>query len=75
MLTRMPVANMVVISAEPPNDTNGSGIPVTGSSPTTAPMLMTAWPTTHIGDAGREQRAEPVGRAQRGADAEHARTR
>ncbi len=38
---------MVVISAEPPNDTNGSGMPVTGSSPTTAPMLITACAITH----------------------------
>jgi hypothetical protein len=28
---------------EPPADTNGSGMPVTGMSPTTTPMLMNAW--------------------------------
>ena len=26
---------------------NGSGMPVTGSSPVTYPMLMTAWPQSH----------------------------
>ena len=31
----------------PPNDTNGSGTPDTGSRPTTDPMLMTACPTIH----------------------------
>ena len=46
-LASTPAANIVVTSAVPPNDTNGSGMPVTGSSPTTAPMLMTAWPTIH----------------------------
>ena len=47
MFTRMPAPASWSTSADPPNDTNGSGTPVTGSTPTTAPMLITAWPTTH----------------------------
>ena len=31
------------MSEEPPDDTSGSGTPMTGSRPMTAPMLMTAW--------------------------------
>ena len=34
---------MVITSDDPPKEMKGSGIPVTGSSPMTAPMLMTAW--------------------------------
>ena len=30
-------------SDDPPAETNGSGMPVTGSSPTTTAMLMKAW--------------------------------
>ena len=39
----MPTAAKLMISDEPPAETNGSGIPVTGMSPTTTPMLMNAW--------------------------------
>ena len=42
----MPAASIVNTSADPPNDTNGSGTPDTGSSPTTPPMLTAAWATT-----------------------------
>src|SRR5581483_11913673 len=42
-----PTAPIAITSDEPPYDTNGSGTPVTGSRPMTAPMLMTAWPTIH----------------------------
>jgi hypothetical protein len=38
----MPTAAIIGTSDEPPEDTNGSGTPVIGNSPTTAPMLMTA---------------------------------
>jgi hypothetical protein len=31
---------------EPPYETNGSGIPVSGASPSTAARLMAAWPVT-----------------------------
>ena len=41
----MPEANIVVMSEEPPEDTSGSGTPMTGSRPITAPMLMIAWMT------------------------------
>ena len=38
----MPRANMLVMSEDPPEDTSGSGTPMTGSRPMTAPMLMRA---------------------------------
>src|SRR5581483_9260620 len=47
MLARMPAPTIVNTSDDPPNDTNGSGIPETGSRPTTPPMLMAAWAVTH----------------------------
>ena len=31
---------------EPPYETNGSGIPVSGASPSTAARLIAAWPQT-----------------------------
>jgi len=31
-------ATMVITSEDPPNEMNGSGMPVTGSKPITAPM-------------------------------------
>src|SRR5207244_1380151 len=45
-LARTPAPNMAMTSDDPPNETNGRGTPVTGSSPTTAPMLITACPTS-----------------------------
>ena len=39
----MPTAAKLMISDDPPAETNGSGMPVTGMSPTTTPMLMNAW--------------------------------
>ena len=39
----MPTAAKLMIRLEPPALTNGSGMPVTGMSPTTTPMLMNAW--------------------------------
>ena len=39
----MPTAAKLMISDEPPAETNGSGMPVTGIRPTTTPMLMNAW--------------------------------
>ena len=35
------------MSEEPPALTNGSVIPVIGTSATTTPMLMNAWSTSH----------------------------
>ena len=70
--TRMPVASMVVMSAEPPNDTNGSGMPVTGSrADDRADVDHRLADDPHRG-AGGDERTEPVGRAQRGARAEDA---
>ena len=39
---------MVMTSEEPPKEMKGRGIPVTGRSPTTAPMLITAWLVTQV---------------------------
>lgn len=39
----MPTAVRVIASDEPPALTNGSVMPVTGTRPTTTPMLMNAW--------------------------------
>ncbi len=47
MLMSTPAAAIVITSDEPPNEMNGSGIPVTGSTPTTAPTLMTVSAPTH----------------------------
>ena len=44
----MPSANIVVMSEEPPDETRGSGTPMTGRRLMTAPMLMTAWTTIHV---------------------------
>jgi hypothetical protein len=41
----MPSATIVTISDDRPDDTSGSGTPVMGSSPSTAPMLTSAWVT------------------------------
>ena len=35
----------VAISEEPPDDTNGRGLPVVGTSPMTQPMFKNAWNT------------------------------
>ena len=75
MFTRMPAANIVMTSAEPPNETNGSGMPVTGQQADDRADVDDGLPDDPHGDAGREQRAEAVGRAQRGAHAEHRRRR
>src|SRR5204863_7117244 len=39
-LSSTPTANSRITSDEPPNDTKGSGTPVTGRMPITAPMFM-----------------------------------
>ena len=51
----MPRASSVVTSADPPAETSGSGTPMTGSSPMTAPMLMIAWTEDPGHDAGRRR--------------------
>src|ERR1019366_10303470 len=42
-LARTPAATMVMRREDPPKEMKGRGIPVTGSRPITAPMLITAW--------------------------------
>lgn len=47
----MPTETSVGSIADPPKETIGRGMPVMGSSPTTAPMLMTAWQANHAATA------------------------
>ena len=63
---------MVTTSDEPPEETNGSGTPVIGRRPMTAPMLTNAWTTNQAVMPDGQQHAEAVGGAQGGADAEDA---
>ena len=44
----LPTASIVVTSEEPPEETKGSGTPMTGSMPMTEPMLIIACPRTHV---------------------------
>ena len=46
MLRRMPTETSATTRLEPPYDTKGSGIPVSGASPITAARLIAAWPHT-----------------------------
>ncbi len=46
-LMSTPAAAMVITRDDPPNEMKGSGIPVTGSTPTTAPMLIKVSAATH----------------------------
>ena len=46
MLRRIPTEASSTTRLEPPYDTNGSGIPVSGAIPITAPMLTAACPQT-----------------------------
>src|SRR5205085_2053854 len=47
MFTRMPIAASETTSEEPPNDISGSGTPVTGRRPVTAPRFTTTWSPSH----------------------------
>jgi hypothetical protein len=47
MDTTIPTAASETTRAEPPNDTNGSGTPVIGRSPVTAPRFTTACTPIH----------------------------
>ncbi len=49
-LASTPKTNMVTTSDVPPEEISGSCSPVTGSSPTTYPMLMAAWATSQVVD-------------------------
>jgi hypothetical protein len=46
MLRRMPTETSSTTRLEPPYETNGSGIPVSGAIPRTAARLMQAWQQT-----------------------------
>jgi hypothetical protein len=46
MLRRTPTAASITTRLEPPYETNGSGIPVSGATPIAAAMLIAAWPQT-----------------------------
>jgi hypothetical protein len=43
----IPSPTIVTSTEESPWDTSGSGTPVIGNTPITAPMFTTAWPTIH----------------------------
>ena len=43
MESRIPTAARLTVRDEPPAETNGSVMPVTGTTATTTPMLMSAW--------------------------------
>ena len=43
MESKTPTAPSETINDDPPNETNGSGTPVIGSSPVTAPRFTSAW--------------------------------
>ena len=57
----MPTAARVITSDDPPKEMKGSGMPVTGSTPMTAPMLITAWLVIQVVTPDGQQAAEPVG--------------
>jgi hypothetical protein len=46
MLRRTPTPTSITTRLEPPYETNGSGIPVSGAIPTQAAMLIAACPQT-----------------------------
>ena len=46
MLRRMPTERSATTRLEPPYETNGSGMPVSGASPSTAARLIAACPQT-----------------------------
>ncbi len=46
MLRRIPTEASKTSRLVPPNETNGSGMPVTGAIPSTAPRFTAAWPHT-----------------------------
>ena len=52
--------------AEPPYDMNGNGMPVIGMMPIVIPMFSKTWNAKIAEHADREQRAEEIGRQQRG---------
>ena len=63
MLRRMPTAASSTTRLDPPYETNGSGIPVSGATPITAAMLIAAWPQIEHRQPGGEPLAERVAAA------------
>ena len=61
----IPSPTIVTSTDDRPWDTSGSGTPVIGTTPITAPMFTTAWMTIHEVIAAEQQPAERVGRAPR----------
>ena len=59
----MPIAAKLMIRLEPPAETNGSGMPVTGMSPTTTADVDERLEADPGRDPRREHRAEGVRRA------------
>ena len=55
------------ITAEPPYDMNGSGMPVIGMMPIVMPMFSNIWNANIASTPTATQRAEEVGRQQRDA--------
>jgi hypothetical protein len=47
MESRIPTAAKLTVNDEPPADTNGSVMPVTGTTVTTTPTLIRAWKHIH----------------------------
>ena len=43
MASKTPIASRLAIIAEPPTETNGSGMPVIGAIPIVMPTLMKIW--------------------------------
>lgn len=48
MLRRIPTPASPTTRLEPPYETNGRVIPVSGAMPITAAMLISAWPQTSV---------------------------
>ena len=48
MLRRIPTAASPTTRLDPPYETKGSVIPVSGAAPITAAMLIRAWPQTSV---------------------------
>ncbi len=48
MLRSTPTETSSTTRLDPPYETKGSGIPVSGATPITAARLITAWPQTSV---------------------------
>ena len=63
------------IRLEPPYETNGSGIPVSGAIPSTAARLIAAWPQTRDVSPAARSFPKPVAAAERDTEPEEAERR